>query len=76
MKVGGKKNVKIENDKLKMWKLNPKAEVPEDWEDSLSEGQLSEDFADNASDSQKTTLEDVTDDDGQELEDEEAAVIN
>ena len=74
-----------------MWKLNshPATQLPED---SVSEGQLSEDFTENAgeqdledraseaSDSQRTTLEDVdykdTDDDGQELEGEEAEVIN
>ena len=45
VKVGGEKNVKIENDKPKMWTLNAQAEFsefPEDWgdsEDPVSEGQ-------------------------------------
>ena len=43
MKEGGKKNVKIENDKLKMWKLNPKAEAPENWEDSEDDSIRKED---------------------------------
>ena len=43
MKKREKKNVKIENDKLNMWKLNPKAEAPENWEDSEDDSIRKED---------------------------------